>query len=180
MIITQVTVSWQQTQSLPEYSNIKPGLTLTAQLQDGDNVDEVVLALRDQARRFVEEHIDEALERNDIPAKFSHDPRFDVYVHGRGTDRKVAIVPSGTFDAKQFYRTQIGHRISKAISLAQSDRQQGTELKIYLSAPFDELIAIDDALDAAFQVEREARLAAIAERRAAWPTTPDEDEDEDE
>lgn len=162
MNITQITVNWQQTQSLPEYSNIKPSLSLTAQLQDGDNVDEVIIQLRDQARSFVQEHIDEALERNDVPAKYSEDPRFDVYVHGRGTDRKMAIVPSGVFDAKQFYRLQSGHRIGKAISLAQTDRQQGTWFKTYFSPEIAELIAIDDALDAAAQAARAARYATRA------------------
>lgn len=181
MNITQVTVSWQQTQSLPAYSNIKPGLTLTAQLQDGDNIDEVIVALRDQARSFVETHIDEALERNDVPAKYSEDLRYDVFAHGRGPDRKVAIVPSGVFDAKQFWRVHSGHRIGKAISFAQAERQQGGWLRTYISPEIAELIAIDDALDA----ERAARLvehqAQQAARNALWQASnTDEEEGEEE
>jgi hypothetical protein len=78
MKITQITVSYGETQSLPEYSNVKPALTLTAVLDEGDDAQAVENDLWLQAKLNVREQIDLALEVNNIPAKYSTDPRFQV------------------------------------------------------------------------------------------------------
>lgn len=78
MKITTVTVSYGQTQSLPEYSNIKPQLTLTAELEPGDDLAAVQAALWTEARSAVRELIDQALEGEGRPAKYSTEPRYQV------------------------------------------------------------------------------------------------------
>jgi len=76
--IIQITVSYGETQSLPEYSNVKPSLTLTATLDEGDNPAAVEATLWDLARASVHAQIDTALERNDRPAKYDPVERYQV------------------------------------------------------------------------------------------------------
>jgi len=76
--ITQITVSWGETQSLPEYCNTKPSLTLTATLDDGDDPTAAELLLWQQARDAVRAQIDAVLERNNLAAKYDPCPRYQV------------------------------------------------------------------------------------------------------
>lgn len=78
MNITQITVSYGETQSLPEYSNVKPNLTITAVLDPDDIPEQIERMLWHQAKEAVHAQIDLALERNNIPAKYSTDPRYQV------------------------------------------------------------------------------------------------------
>lgn len=82
MKLTQITVSYGQTQSLPEYSNVKPNLTLTAVLDEGDDPAAVEAELWRQAKAAVHEQIDLALESVGRAAKYDPAPRFQV-VHTR-------------------------------------------------------------------------------------------------
>jgi hypothetical protein len=76
--ITQITVSYGETQSLPEYSNVKPSLTLTAVLSEGEDAAEAEAELWTHAKNAVREQIDQALEANDKAAKWSGEPRYQV------------------------------------------------------------------------------------------------------
>lgn len=78
MHITQITVSYGETQSLPEYSNVKPNLTITATLDEGDSPGEIEAMLWQQAKHAVHVQIDAALEANDRAAKYSDEPRYQV------------------------------------------------------------------------------------------------------
>lgn len=78
MKITQITVSYGETQSLPEYSNVKPNLTLTATLDESDDPTEAEALMWQHAKLHVHEQIDAALEANGKPAKYSTEPRYQV------------------------------------------------------------------------------------------------------
>jgi len=78
MHITQITVSYGETQSLPEYSNVKPNLTITATLDEGDSPGEVEQLLWNEAKAAVHAQIDFALEANGKPAKYDPAPRYQV------------------------------------------------------------------------------------------------------
>lgn len=78
MRLTQITVSYGETQSLPEYSNCKPALTLTASLDETDDPVACEAALWEQARTSVHTQVDAALEANDRPAKYDPGPRYQV------------------------------------------------------------------------------------------------------
>ncbi len=78
MNIIQITVSYGATQSLPEYSNVKPSLTLTAALDQGEDVALVEAQLWEHARTAVHAQIDQALEANGKPAKYDPAPRYQV------------------------------------------------------------------------------------------------------
>lgn len=76
--ITQITVSYGETQSLPEYSNVKPSITLTATVGDGEMPEDVERSLWRHAIAAVHDQIDTALEANGKPAKYSTEPRYQI------------------------------------------------------------------------------------------------------
>lgn len=78
MKLTQITVSYGITQSLPEYCNVKPSATFTATLDEGDDPYEIESQLWDYARHAVQQIVDTALEGEGKPAKYSTEPRFQV------------------------------------------------------------------------------------------------------
>lgn len=78
MKLSQITVSYGETQSLPEYSNVKPNITITATLDDGDDEVAIEAALWQHAKQAVHAQIDAALEMNGKPAKHDPAPRFQV------------------------------------------------------------------------------------------------------
>lgn len=185
MNITSVTVGWQQTQSLPEYSNIKPSVIFTAQLGEEDDLAGVVFELRTMAKEFVEAQIDDALEANERPAKYSLEARYDVYVCSQLTPRLTAIVPHGSYKSKHLYRQHENFRLTAARKLARQN--EGNLIEYTGGTPFIELEHVEAELtakDEAEQLERDRRNAERqAERdRRNNPTlhTPAEEKDEDE
>lgn len=97
MKLTTITVSYNRTQSLENYSNVRAGQTLTAELAEDDDEREVVAQLYHEARTFVEEVCDQALEAEDQAAKFSAEPRFTVWSvaarYGHRTERLIPPEP---------------------------------------------------------------------------------------
>ena len=94
MNITSITVSYNRTQNLENYSNVRPGLTLTAELDEFDDPDDIRQQLLCQARGFVEEACDQALEAEGQAAKFSNEPRFTVWsVAARYSHRTERLIP---------------------------------------------------------------------------------------
>lgn len=79
MKLLTITVSYGQTQSLPEYSNVKPSLTLTAQIDESDDPAAVEALLWRQAKATVHEQIDQALEGAGVAARYDQaSPRYQV------------------------------------------------------------------------------------------------------
>lgn len=78
MKITQITVSYGATQSLPSYSNVKPQLTLTATVDEDESPEAVEAELWALAKAHVHEQIDQALEASDQAARYSTEPRYQV------------------------------------------------------------------------------------------------------
>lgn len=76
---TRIAVRIGRTQSLENYSNVRPEIEIEAVLAPGDDLEACKAQLRAEARAFVEEEVDSALEAEGIPAKFSAAPRFLVY-----------------------------------------------------------------------------------------------------
>jgi hypothetical protein len=79
MRITTITVRYGRTKSLYEYSNVRPEVTLVAEIDPGDDLDHVTARLLNQAKAIVEEEVDLALERDGQPALFSTDPRYQIW-----------------------------------------------------------------------------------------------------
>lgn len=119
MIITSITVSYGETQSLPEYSNVKPAVTLTAELDADDDAAAVEAALWEQAKQSVHAQIDSALELNGKPAKYDPCPRFQVVktYHDRYADRGKPAPPKLVIilpDALEMERELLGARLVHA------------------------------------------------------------------
>lgn len=90
--ITSVQVHFTWTWNMGDYSNIKPGVTLTASVEDGQDPAEIAAALGRMARTFVAGQIDETLEAEGRRPYFYQGPRFTVAVHPK--DKLAALLPS--------------------------------------------------------------------------------------
>jgi hypothetical protein len=78
MDITQVTVSFKRTQSLPGYCNVSSGLTLTAEIDEADDYLAVEQQLRSEVEVIINDWIDAELELAGQPARYSADPRYSL------------------------------------------------------------------------------------------------------
>lgn len=93
MLIERVTVTYGRTWNMGNYSNVKPEVTVTAVLQDGDDPLAVQAELQQYAQGQVEAIIDQALEQQGDAPEFFTGPRFDVIL---ARDAKLAaVIPSG-------------------------------------------------------------------------------------
>jgi hypothetical protein len=140
MNITQITVSYGETQSLPEYSNVKPNLTITATLDEGDDAQAIEAELWAQAKNAVREQIDLALEANDRAAKWSGEPRYQVlrtywnHWEHRGEEKPpqyVVILPNEINVDREAYGQKLvhaGHYESRKLRLAHAQRLGQTAL----------------------------------------------------
>lgn len=167
MNITQITVSYGQTQSLPEYSNVKPNLTLTAVLDEGDDPATVEALLWQHAKESVYAQIDAALEINDRAAKYSSEPRYQVmktywnqWDH-RGEERPpqyVIILPNEmslkdeSYDQKLIHAAYTGEsrklRYSHALAVAQDVIRDSDENPTLLDCSNGDLTPLREALSA--------------------------------
>jgi hypothetical protein len=100
MQITQISVSTSYTYNLGDYSNIRPEVHLTAQVESGDNHLEVMEKLQKETFVGCLQAIDTALEQNDRPAKFSKAPRWNAY---RYRDEKLIAVVSEQAEQTTYY-----------------------------------------------------------------------------
>jgi len=94
MNITSVTVGLTRTESLPGYSNIRPSLSLTAQIEPGEDWAYTRAQLADEVKAWIENYVDIELEKAGQPAKFSPDPRYTL-IYWRQADT-VHIIPRET------------------------------------------------------------------------------------
>lgn len=92
MQITQVTVGAGATQSLPDYCNIKPSLTLTATVETGDDPNVVIANLAEQAIAYVHEQIDDALESTGKSPRYTTAP---LYRLARWEQFKMLVILPG-------------------------------------------------------------------------------------
>lgn len=77
MKITEISVSWKETCSIPgEYSNVTPEFGLKAALGDFDNPDEVREQLLNEVKQHVQSRIDNVLEAHNESPKYSDEPLF--------------------------------------------------------------------------------------------------------
>lgn len=167
MKITQITASYGATQSLPEYSNVKPALTLTAELEPGEDPKTAWLQLWEQARQAVHEQIDLALEANGRAAKYDPVPRFQVmrtywneWEH-RGKEKPpqyVVLLPDRITLNPAAYDQKLVHtgygsesrrlRYTHALAVAQEAIQNNDDNPTLLDCSSGDLTALNLALSA--------------------------------
>jgi hypothetical protein len=102
----KISVTYGLTQSLPDYCNVRPSITLEYVLEPGEDPDDVRAGLIGEARAQVRELVDQALEDAGRPARYSLEQRYAVVIstapnthNGWGEvkpappERAVCIVP---------------------------------------------------------------------------------------
>lgn len=142
MNLTAITVSYGATQSLPEYSNVKPQITLSAELEPGEHAGDVAARLWELARAEVHEQIDRALEAGDQRAKYDPAPRYDVITPSQRAFRDrswaepeavIVVVPTKAavdgYVVASHYPDLSGHRLGYALAWA-ADRAAEKGLRL--------------------------------------------------
>jgi hypothetical protein len=163
--VTQITVSYGATQSLPEYSNVKPQLTLTATLDEGENSAQAEQILWAYVRASVHEQIDRALEASGRAAKYSDEPRYQVlrtywneWDH-RGQSKPpqyVIILPNEISLNEKAYNQRLIHtgygnesrklRYTHALAVAQEAIQHNDDNPVLLDCSNGDLTPLNEAL----------------------------------
>lgn len=92
MRVTQITVSYQETCSLPEYSNVRPSISFTADIEDTDDADDVRRHLLAQARTCVRQEIDDALEQSGKRTKYYAGPRVQMLQSPSGNHHRDILL----------------------------------------------------------------------------------------
>lgn len=120
MKVTEISVSYEETCSLPGYNNVRPGVRLTAQFEESElSYDYFLHALQDKARIEVQKEIDDALVRSHKAPKYSKDPRYMILHSSR---RKVVLVVPDNSDAypDDFNQTFYGGIDTSGLLLSQA------------------------------------------------------------
>jgi hypothetical protein len=81
MKITEIHVGFEETCSLPDYSNVRPSVRYSANLEEGDDPDQVRQTLFEKARGIVRQEVDEALVRNGRPPKYYDGKKGDCLIN---------------------------------------------------------------------------------------------------
>lgn len=91
MNITQITVGWSETCSLPEYNNVKPSVSLTADIAPGEDPQATVNILLAECKRICREQVDEALESCGRQPRHYTGPRYSLITNR--PSKLLAVVP---------------------------------------------------------------------------------------
>lgn len=79
MHVKTITIGYGRTHSLPSYANVKPSLSLTADLDAGEDLHLVIATLEGQAIAHVHGRIDNELERAGYSPVFDKSPRYSLW-----------------------------------------------------------------------------------------------------
>lgn len=106
MKITKVSVHESYTFNLGNYNNIKPAVSIEAELGEGDDVHQVCQELQALAREKVYGEIDHELERDGRPPEFYDGPLYNA-VHCKG-ERLTLIVAEAQRDELPGHWSNLG------------------------------------------------------------------------
>ena len=172
MRITRVTLNFTETCNLGDYSNTKPSIELTADVEYGDHILDVIQELADMAKSTLRTKIDEELEQVGRPAKYSTEPRFDLF---KGTQNEypfVAIIPTQLehdFGPVRAYRTSRGDRYGvaakEAAGIAEANNWHLFDCR---DGDLTNLLAFLSAKKIAYDQAREEQRKKEEERRREW------------
>lgn len=172
MRITRITLNFTETCNLGDYSNTKPSLELMADLEPGDDVQVVISQLSDIAKGTLRAKIDEELEQVRRPAKYSTEPRFDLF---KGTQNEypfVAIIPTQLehdFGPVRAYRTSRGDRYAvaakEAAGIAEANNWHLFDCR---DGDLTNLVAFLEEKKLAYDQAREEQRKKEEERRREW------------
>lgn len=189
MTITKLIVSYQETENLGNYSNVKPSVTVEVTLTEDDNLDERLTAAQALVRDAVQRQVDDARETHDHAPRYTTEPRYALFTrYDKRPDGLPAVAVIGPVDAAYpgLSRSYKGFRLPAIRRLA-AERERETLLVDTLLDPdaLAPLLAQIAAEDALLEAERERKQREQEQRyeemrrRAAQAAKNDEDEDDD-
>lgn len=160
MKITSVTVEYGLTENLGDYNNVRPSVRLAADVEEGEDVDDVFQELWERAEDEVKECVNQALEAHGRPAMYHDGPRYDAVRAGN----MVFVVPSQNDldrevqDWLYWLRGEKGHRYEHAMVLAeQMADERGTAVVDCSDGALSPVVAV-------FLADRKQREEEAAER----------------
>lgn len=184
MKITTITVGYKETCSLPEYSNVAPSVSLTAEL-NGEDADTAYEALMTEARHLVQEQINNALEEHGRRPKYWGGVRYQVLRHDRYGVVLLLLdeatdIPSGCFSVPGIER---GLRYEAACHYAEKEaKRRGYVVLICTDgdfAPFEKIKTEHDAQESRVDLVKDSDWKN--DDAEDWDIgDDDEDEDDDE
>jgi hypothetical protein len=68
--LRQITIEYQHTSGLYNYSSVRSGVSFTVDVAEGENVEVLIKCLQEQARAVVHEEIDRSLVEDGRKPKF--------------------------------------------------------------------------------------------------------------
>lgn len=198
MHITKITVSYQETQSLGDYSNVKPSVTLEVALTEGDDFETSFAAAQAIVRRAVQGDVDDALEAHGRPARYSTQSRYTLFTRHRrvknGLPDLAVIGPADAAYHPSLSRAYRNFRLPAIRRLAAEHYDQSLLIDTIqepdaLAPVLEHLIAEEAQLE----VEREQQRKEQERRNEEWqrryaaqnvvgeeaPDTGEGDDDED-
>lgn len=139
MQYTKISVSYQETANLGNYSNVKPFAEMEVVLESGDDCGEALAQAMATVRQLVQAQVDDALEVNEQSARYSAAPRYRILGRtqrtGATTADWIVIVPATVSKREYtngFYARESGaFRLATAQRLAQAmlNEGRGSEIK---------------------------------------------------
>jgi hypothetical protein len=104
MKLTEIHVGWEETCSLPGFSNVRPSVRLTAQIEEGDDLEKVREELLARARQAVRDQVDQALVLSNCEPKYSSCRRGDLLMSRDA--RQILLIDSYDPDPAGFNPVQ--------------------------------------------------------------------------
>ena len=142
MKVTRISVRYGRTHNLGDYNNVRPEIELTAELDRNDDLDTALADLTADARAFVEEEIDQALEERGWAAHFSQEPRYDVWMSDKRSWKSdglviepsvIAVVPAGTEVRPGYHALDRGVRLKHAMQISRARHEKGDVERAWLA-----------------------------------------------
>ena len=165
MKISRITVGFSETCNLGDYSNTKPSIELTADLETGDDVLEVIDHLTTLANQTLHKHIDEELERVGKSPKYYDGPLYSVYSSYKYN--YILIVPSEP-DRHVSHETYYATRQRYEIARAKAEELASGQDRLLFDGLSPELLAYFEAAEAKYKQAEEERRFQEEKKRQEW------------
>lgn len=76
----EITIGLSRTYSLPNYGNVRPSVSYTVELEDGDALDAVIATLTAECNTYIRHEVDAQCEQIGMPAIYNlTEPRVSIY-----------------------------------------------------------------------------------------------------
>lgn len=171
MKITEVTVSYGETQTLSGHCNVKSSITLTATVEEGESPYEVTQALLINAKEMVHQEVDQALENDGQSPRYYTGPLYNVLI---SQSRQVICIAPANLNAPVDFRSAWGSGANLRLHRAQARAQgiSGFQVVDCSDGDFSKLPPLPEQVDDKFSTVSRAWVNRFAGR--------DSDDDGDE